>query len=129
MTEIAVKKNTQKSEAWLSVITALGAAVTAYTSNIEGAAKWIALGVCLLLAGTFAFFKTPLSSSDGVPGVKTRTFWTSIIVIAGSVAAALAEADVPGLSPKVTQGAAMAVAAITAMGYNIWRYRRKTRKS
>lgn len=118
------KSIVQKSEAWLSAIAAGGALMTAYLSHIEGAATWIAVGVCLLLAGTYAFFRTPLAA-PGAPGIKTRTFWTSIMVVVTSIAGALAEVNIAGVPAKVTQAAGVVSAALVAFGYTLWRYKKK----
>ena len=127
--QIAIKSPAKKSEVWLSVITAIGAVVTAYTSHIQGAATYIAIAACLLLTGVYAFFKTPLASSDGRPGVKSKAFWVSIIVVLGSLAAAFSELKIPGVPAKVAQALEMIPALVTAAGYNIWRYQKKTVKT
>ena len=110
----------------MSSIASLGALLTAYVSHIEGAATWVALGICLLLTGTYAFFRTPLSGT-GAPGIKTRAFWTSALVIVGSVTAALAETNIADIPPKIVQTASLISAALAAFGYNIWRYKAKTK--
>ncbi len=124
MVEEAPKSIVSQSEAWLSAITGAGALATAYLSHITGAATWVALGLCVLLTGVFAFFKTPLAAKDK-PGVKTKTFWTAVIVILASIATAVSEADIGGIPARVTQIAGMASSAAMALGYNIWRYRKK----
>ena len=124
MAEEAPKSVISKTEAWMSSIASLGALLTAYVSHIEGAATWVALGLCVLLTGVFAYFRTPLAAKDK-PGVKTKTFWTAIVVIVASVATAVSEADIAGIPAQVTQIAGMVSAAVMALGYNIWRYRKK----
>lgn len=119
------KSVTAKSEALLSAVAGAGAVLTAYTSHIECAATWVALGTCLALTAIYAFFRTPLAAKDK-PGVKTKPFWASIVVVVASIAAAVAETDIAGVSPKVTQIAGMISAAAVALGYNVWRYKRKT---
>ena len=125
MAEEAPKSVISKTEAWMSSIASLGVLLTAYVSHIEGAPTWVALGVCVLLTGIFAFFKTPLAAKDK-PGVKTKTFWTAIVVIVASIATAVSEIDIAGIPAKVTQVAGMIASAAMALGYNIWRYKRKT---
>lgn len=120
------KPDLERSEAWLSTLSGLGALVAAYTAHIEGSATWVAVGVCTVLAAVYAFFRTPLAAKDR-PGVKTKAFWTSIIVVLASVATAISEADIAGVPAKVTQLAGMIGAAAVAMGYNVWRYRTKSR--
>jgi uncharacterized membrane protein YfcA len=120
------KSLVKKSEAWLSAIAAIGAVLTAYLSHIPGAATWVALGVCLALTAVFAFFKTPLASAKK-PGIKTKTFWTSVIVVVGSIAAAVSEIDIAGVPAKVTQVAGMISAATMALGYNVWRVKDKAK--
>lgn len=121
------KSAAARTESWLSLITALGAVLTAHFSHIEGAASKIAAGVCVLLAAVYAIAHTPLTSSNR-PGIKTKAFWGSIVVVLGSMAAALSEVSIEGLSPKITQAAALVVACVTAAGYNVWRYTAKVRK-
>ncbi len=48
MAEEAPKSVISKTEAWMSSIASLGALLTAYVSHIEGAATWVALGLCVL---------------------------------------------------------------------------------
>lgn len=124
MREISIKRDVQKSEAWLSTVTALGALLTAYLSHVQGAATWIALGVCGALAAVYAYFRTPLASQKK-PGWKTKTFWVSVTGIVGSVATAIAEIDIAGIPARVTQTSAMISAGIVALGYTIWRSRDK----
>jgi len=120
------KPDLERSEAWLSALSGVGALVAAYTARIEGAATWVALGVCVVLTAVYAFFRTPLAAEDR-PGVRTKAFWTSIIVVLASVATAISEAAIAGIPPKVTQAAGMIAAAAVAMGYNVWRYKAKSR--
>lgn len=124
--EAQPKSVLKKSEAWLSTITGVGALLTAYVSQVEGAPMWVALGVCLVLTATYAFFRTPLAGTDS-PGLKTKAFWTGVVVILASVATALSEADIAGIPAKVTQVAAMVSAAAVALGYNVLRYKAKTK--
>ncbi len=126
MAEEAPKSVISKTEAWMSSIVSLGVLLTAYLSHIEGAATWVALGVCVLLTGIFAYFRTPLASKDK-PGVKTKTFWTAIVVIVASIATSISETVVVGVPAAVTQVAGMISAATMALGYNVWRYKRKTK--
>lgn len=119
------KPAVKASETWLSLITAVGAIVTAYTSSIEGAARWVALGVCVLLAAVYALFRTPLVNREGRPGVTTRAFWGALLGVVASVATAIGEAQIAGLPPQITQAASMVAGALVAAGYNVWRYRRK----
>lgn len=119
------KRLTNKSEVWLSAISSIGALATAYVSHLENAATWVALAVCLLLTGVYAFFHTPLAAKDR-PGVKTKAFWTSVVVVVGSVVTALAESDVAGVPARITQIAGMISAGLTAVGYHVWRYTKKS---
>ena len=115
------KSIARKSEAWLSAIAVIGALLATHTSRIEGAATWVALGLCAVLTAVFAYFKTPLAAKNK-PGVKTKTFWTAVVVVLGSVATAIAETDIAGVPARVTQIAGLISAGTVALGYNVWRY-------
>lgn len=125
MPEIQIKNTAQKSEVWLSVITAIAAVFNVYLAHIEGIGVWIALGSCIALAAVYTFFKTSLASQSR-PGWKTKPFWVAIGTVVASVAAAIAETPIPGLPPKIAQIAGVVTTVAMALGYNIWRYREKT---
>lgn len=125
MPKMPTKKDLQKSEAWLSAITVIGAFLSTTLAHDKGNAKSVALFVvCLALAGVYAFFRTPLASSK-VPGIKTKAFWSSLVVVVASMAAAIAETKIGVVPAGVTQTAGMVVAVVTALGYNVWRYKEK----
>ena len=119
------KSDIARSEAWLSTITALGSLLTVYLSHVEGATTWLALLICGVLGGVYAFFRTSLASKKR-PGVKTKAFWTAIIVVAASIATAISESSVAGIPAPVVKVAGLISATAAALGYNIWRYRLKT---
>lgn len=112
------------SETQLTLVTSFGAVLTAYLSHIDGAATWIALGVCVFLTAAHAFRSTALAAPGG-PGIKTKAFWSAVVVVVASVATAIAETDIAGIPAKVTQAAGLVAAAATAFGYRIWRYGKK----
>lgn len=116
------KSNLQRSETWLSAIAAIGAVLT--VNAHKDLSVFVAVGVTVALAAAFAIFRTPLVNKKR-PGVKTKAFWTALVVVLGSVAAAVAEADIPGVPAKVVQVAGAIAAGVTALGYNIWRYKGK----
>lgn len=120
-----VKKDLQKSEAWLSAITVFGAFLSTTLAHDKGNAKSIALFVvCLALSGVYAFFRTPLAASK-TPGIKTKAFWSSLFVVVASMAASISETAIGVMSPRVVHSAGMIVAVATALGYNVWRYSEK----
>ncbi len=121
------KPDLERSEAWISALSGIGALLTAYLAHIEGAQTWVALFLCAALAGAYAFFRTPLAAK-GAPGIKTKTFWTSTVVILASVTTAVSEAVIVGIPAEVTQIAGMVSAVAVALGYNVWRYRRKAKQ-
>lgn len=77
----------------------------------------------VIAAGAFAYARSPLFAER--PGWKTPAFAAALVSIAGSVAAALADANLPFLPAGVTRGAAMIAAGVVAGGYAIYRYRVK----
>lgn len=112
-----------RTENILTAIAGVGAAISAMTAEVQGAATWVALGVCVAMTGTFAFFKTSLPA--GVSGIHTRAFWISLLTILASVATAISEADIPGLPKGVTKIATTVSSLLIAFGYHVWRYTEK----
>ena len=118
------KPEAKRSELWLSIITAVGALVG---SNLSSEGKsWVGVGVAVLLAVVYAFFRTPMAAEK--PGVGTKVFWGSVVTILGSGAAALVDPTLPGVPEGVGRIAAIAVAAVTAAGYTIHRFRAKVKR-
>jgi hypothetical protein len=119
------KKALERSETWLTLITALGAMATAMVGQHPGSVTLVSAFVLVLSVGVYAFYKTDLPSRKS--GVKTKAFWASIATVVGSVALALSEADLPGLPAGVTKYAALISTLLTAAGYTIIRYNAKTK--
>jgi len=118
------KNAVQKSEAWLSAIVVIGALLTTYLQGFAGSEKWVAAGVAITLAAVYSVFKTGLASADR-PGVQTKAFWVALAGVGASIAAALSDLQLPGVSSKVTQVASMVATAAVALGYNVWRFKSK----
>lgn len=118
------KPEAKRSELWLSVITTVGALVGSHLSS-EGK-SWVGVGVAVLLACVYAFFRTPMAAEKS--GVGTKVFWVSVFTILGSGAAALADPALPGVSDGTARVAAIVVAAVVAAGYTIHRFRTKVKR-
>ena len=116
------KPDVQKSEAWTSIMAALGI-IGASLSVTSTAGKIFVFGNLVITVGVYAYFHTSLPSMR--PGWKTKAFIGAAISIVGSVALALSEANFPFLPAGVTKYAAIVSAAITAAGYTIYRYQTK----
>ena len=129
-TTAATKKKleTQKSEFWTAILTVVGTLVATLTGSktVLGstASTVVAIIGLIVITGVYAYFKTDLPTDK--PGWKTREFWAAVIAIVGSVATALSEASIAGMSPTVTKIAALVGAAVVTSGYTIYRWSEKT---
>lgn len=118
----ALKREVEKSEFWISLVSAAGAAGTAAVST-PGAAVWFSIAMVVLNTAIYAYARTPLAAHR--PGVRTKAFWLSLGTIALSVVAAMADLRVPGLPDGLSRFLSIASAGITAGGYTVLRYRKK----
>jgi hypothetical protein len=111
------KADSSKSEFWVSQLAILGSLVSGLAYSDSHVVALISL---LISAGIYAYCRSPLPSLR--PGWKTPAFMTAIVSIVGSVAAALADANLPFLPAGVTREAAIIATGIVAGGYTIYRY-------
>jgi hypothetical protein len=122
-----LKSVSRRSETWLSALTSVGAALSAYGPLAGGTNRqievWASMGALVLTVATQTLTRTALVADH--PGWKTKAFWGSVAMVVASVALAISEANIPGLPPGITKSAAVGVAALTAAGYSGWRYRAK----
>lgn len=116
------KKEAQKTEFWNSLLSAAGSIVV-MLSGKGHSVLWSVVGIAAV-AGVYAYFRTDLHA--GKPGIKTKAFWVGIATIVGSVALAVSEAKIPGLSPAVSTIAATVATSLVAAGYTLYRWNQKT---
>lgn len=109
------KSEISKSEFWIVAIGSAGSLLSALTTSHPGIGKWVSFAAMAATAAVYAIVRTPLASQH--PGWKTKTFWTSLVVIIASVAAAVAETPIAGISANVTKSAALVVSTLAALGY------------
>jgi hypothetical protein len=114
------KSELSKSESWVTIVAVLGSIAPMLGA---GEAKWVSLIAALIAAASYAYFHTSLPSDK--PGWKTPAFWGAIATIGGSVALVLTKTDFSFLPVGVTKFAAIAVTALTAAGYTLYRYNTK----
>lgn len=122
--EVQPKSVVQRSEMWLSLIAVIGAIASAMVKANPLGITIVTVAVIVLTVGVFALFKTDLPSAK--PGVKTKAFWVGVATIVGSIALALSETPIPGLSESVSKYAGLIATLIAAAGYNVVRYKAKT---
>lgn len=114
------KSDEQKSETWLSLLSMAGTVAGLFVNSTSHIAS---LASILIAAGTFAYCRSPLATSR--PGFRTPAFAVAVVSIVGSIAAALADAQLPFLGEGVTKNLAVIAAGVSAAGYTIWRYQAK----
>lgn len=117
------KSDVAKSEATLSTVAAVGALLTMYFDKSPGVMKWLSPAITVMMAMVYALFRTPLVANHS--GWRTKTFWVSVVTVVGSGAAAINESDIAGIPAGVVKVCGVIVAACTAMGYTLWRYKKK----
>lgn len=119
------KTEKTRSELWISLITSIGTLVTVYFAPAESTARTLGMVSAVLIAGVYAFFRTPLAARTS--GVKTKMFWGSLLTVLGSMAAVLADQGTKGVPQPVAHVAAIVVTAVVASGYTVHRFRTKVR--
>lgn len=119
-----LKSPAKTTEFWTTLATTLTSFVIAFNpKHATVITTVIALLAVAIPACVYAYGQTTLPSSR--PGWKTKSFWTAVITIVGTVSLAVSETDIPGLPPGVTRLAALVAAGIATAGYSLLRFKAK----
>jgi len=117
------KPEVTRSELWITVIGALGSALSAMVARSGSASIWVSFGTMVGTVAVYAIMRTPIATTR--PGWKTPAFWASLATVLVSVTLAISEANIPGLPIGLTKIASIITAALTAAGYTAIRYSAK----
>ena len=117
------KPEIERSELWVTLIGAIGSALSAMVAKSGSASIWVSFATLVATAATYAIMRTPIAINP--PGWKTPAFWGALATVAVSVTVAISEANIPGLPVGLTKIASIITAALTAAGYTAIRYSAK----